>query len=311
MSDTPLVHIVLATYNGEKFLRQQLDSIVAQDYENWQVEICDDGSTDSTKNIVKEYVEKDSRFSLHENEHNLGYVMNFLEGIRRSHGDYIMLCDQDDIWYPNKISLTLNRAIEAESLLSSPEKQPVLVFGDAMNFESDSGKDMGRFHEMSHFDTKKVDTAHLFMENKCIGCTILVNKAVRSYLEEMPEEIRVHDWWLALICSHFGKICYVDEPLLRYRQHGGNMIGGNSYSSYVKKRISQLKQQRQTLRDTVAQGKRFFELFQEKMTKEQKEVAEHFALLYNRNWFMRKIDLIRYGFWKSGFTRNVGLLFLL
>lgn len=311
MNNTPLVHIVLATYNGEHYLSQQLDSIVAQDYENWLLEVCDDGSKDGTMEIVRKYMEKDKRITLHENEKNLGYVKNFMEGIRRSKADYIMLCDQDDIWYRDKISKTLKRAMDEEKALQQDAGVPILVYGDAMNFDSESGKDMGRFHEMSHLDTKKVDTAHLFMENKCIGCTILVNGAIRPYLRELPEEIRVHDWWLALICSHFGKVCYLDEPLLRYRQHGGNMIGGSSYSSYFKRRISQIQKQRQTLRSTVRQGKRFLELYGDKMGREQKEVAEHFALLYDRNWFVRKLYLIRFGYWKSGMTRNIGLFFLL
>ncbi len=311
MNNTPIVHIVLATYNGESYLSQQLDSIVAQDYENWFLEVCDDGSEDKTTEIVREYMKEEHRITLHQNEKNLGYVKNFMEGIRRSKADYIMLCDQDDIWYQDKISKTLKRMREAEKTAQHGAGVPILVYGDAMNFDSESGKDMGRFHEMSHLDTKKVDTAHLFMENKCIGCTIMLNGAIRSYLEELPEEIRVHDWWLALICCHFGKICYQDEPLLRYRQHGGNMIGGSSYSSYFRKRISQIQKQRQTLRNTVAQGKSFFALYGDKMKQNQKEVAEHFALLYDKNWLVRKADLVRFGFWKSGIMRNIGLFFLL
>lgn len=311
MSENPLVHIVLASYNGEKYLSQQLDSIVAQDYENWIVEVCDDGSSDSTLAIVREYMERDRRITLHQNEHNLGYVKNFMEGIRRSSADYIMLCDQDDIWFPDKISKTWEKAQEAQKQQTGGAEAPVLVYSDAINFDSESGEDRGRFHEMGRLNTKKVDTARLFMENKCIGCTIMVTGAIRSYLRELPEEIRVHDWWLALICSHFGKICYLDEPLLRYRQHAGNMIGGSSYSSYFKERISKIREQRQALRDTVIQGKRFYEMYEERMEQKQKETAKHFAMLYDRNFLARKADLVRYGFWKSGIVRNIGLFLLL
>lgn len=311
MSEKPLIHIVLAAYNGEKYLPQQLDSIVAQDYENWMLEVCDDGSADRTAEIVREYMKRDSRITLYQNERNLGYVKNFMEGIRRSSADYIMLCDQDDIWFPDKISKTWKRAQEEQKRLPGGVEVPVLVYGDAMNFDSETGADSGRFHEMSRLDTKKVDTAHLFMENKCIGCTIMVTGAIRSYLGELPEEIRVHDWWLALICSHFGKICYLDEPLLRYRQHAGNMIGGSSFSSYFKRRISKLKEQRRVLRDTVAQGRRFYEMYGERMEEKQQETAKHFAMLYDRNFLARKADLIRYGFWKSGMTRNIALFLLL
>ena len=97
------VLIVVATYNGEKFLREQLDSLLSQSYENIAVEICDDGSSDETLAIAEEYCEKDKRFSLHRNETNQGYVKNFLKALQRSRASYMMLCDQDDIRNNDKV----------------------------------------------------------------------------------------------------------------------------------------------------------------------------------------------------------------
>ena len=229
------VLVIMATYNGEKYIKEQLDSLLSQSHPYLLVDVCDDGSTDDTVSIVKEYEKKDSRVRLFENKTNQGYIRNFMSGIVRCDRPYIMLCDQDDIWNRDKVELTLEKMKLMER--ENPEK-PVLVFTDAMNFDSSTGKKLGRFHEMSHLNAKKVDTAHLFMENKCIGCTIMMNRAILPYLRELPEEIRVHDWWLALICSHFGAIGYLPEVTLMYRQHEGNQIGGTSYSGYLKKRAA-------------------------------------------------------------------------
>ena len=178
------VLIVVATYNGEKFLREQLDSLLSQSYENIAVEICDDGSSDETLAIAEEYCEKDKRFSLHRNETNQGYVKNFLKALQRSRASYMMLCDQDDIWYNDKVERTLDKMKQTER---ENANVPVLVYSDAMNYDSETRQKLGRFHATSHLNTKKVDTPHLFMENKCIGCTIMVNGKMRDYLQDVRE----------------------------------------------------------------------------------------------------------------------------
>lgn len=302
------VHIVMATYNGEHFLKEQIDSLLCQTHENLTIEICDDGSSDATLDIVRKYCEKDSRIALHVNGRNEGYVRNFLNGIKRSEAPYIMLCDQDDIWYKDKVEKTLKRMKLEEK---NKKNIPILVYTDAMNYESETGQELGRFHESSHLNTKKVDTAHLFMENKCIGCTTMINQAMIPYLDELPEEIRVHDWWLALIASHFGKMIYLPEPTLLYRQHAGNMIGGAEYSSYVKSRLSKVENQRLVLMKTYQQGEAFLRCFREKMTPEQVAIAEKFAGLQQAGFFRKRARVIAQGFYKSGLVRNIGLLLLM
>lgn len=302
------VQIIMATYNGEKFLEEQLDSLLAQTWADIRVEVCDDGSVDQTCEIVERYVQKDSRISIHRNEKNKGYVRNFLEGMQRSETEYIMFCDQDDIWDQDKVEVTLHAMEQAEKANAD---MPVLVFTDAVNFDSDTGEEQGRFHHNSHLNTKKVDSAHLFMENKVIGCTVMVNRAILPYLTEIPKEIRVHDWWLALICSHFGQIVYLDRPTLRYRQHSGNMIGGSSFGSYVKDRLAGIQNQREALRSSYQQGQAFLSLYGDRMTQEQRETAQKFAVLAGTGWFKRRWNMMKYGFTKSGLVRNIGLFFLI
>lgn len=302
------VHIVMASYNGEKYLKEQMDSLLAQTYQNITIEVCDDGSSDHTCDIAAQYCSRDPRITLHKNGENKGYVRNFLEGMRRSSADYVMLCDQDDIWDRDKVEVTLRAMEQAEK---DGRDRPLMVFTDAVNFDSDTGKELGRFHENSHLNTKRLDTAHLFMENKVIGCTVMVNQKVVSYLAEIPKGIRVHDWWLALICSHFGKIIYLDRPTLRYRQHGGNMIGGSSFGSYVKDRLAGIRRQREALRLSYRQGQSFLAVYGDNMTPEQRETARKFAGMETAGWLMRRWNMMKYGFTKSGFMRNAGLFLLL
>lgn len=303
------VHIVLATYNGEKFIKQQLDSILENSYKDILVEVCDDGSSDGTVEIVKKYAEQYECVKFHQNEKNLGYVMNFMEGIKRSRSPYVMLCDQDDIWHADKIEKTLGRMQKLEK--SEGNRNPIMVYTDAMNYDSDTGKELGSFHQSSRLDTKKVDTAHLFMENKCIGCTVMMNAAIREYLKELPEEIRVHDWWLALICSHFGKISYIAETTLQYRQHSGNMIGGSGFLDYVKNRLQNVSRQREAIRETFIQGEAFYKIFGKELSAEKKEIAKQFAEMSGASAFKRRKNMIHYGFCKSGFVRNIALFFLI
>lgn len=302
------VHIVLATYNGEKYLREQIDSLLVQTYSNLFIEVCDDGSTDGTVDLVKEYEARDNRVHLHQNPHNLGYVKNFLEGMKRSRAPYIMLCDQDDIWQRDKVEVTLHAMHQAEK---EETERPILVFTNAVAFDSASGQDRGLFHESSHLNVKKVDTAHLFMENKCIGCTMMMNQEILAYLDELPEEIRVHDWWLALICSHFGSIAYLPKATLRYRQHGGNMIGSSSYTGYLKKRLAHGREQRQALYQTYRQGAAFCRVFQKRLTPEQLALARCFAGMEQAGWLARRYRIIRFGFTKSGWIRNIGLFLMI
>lgn len=302
------VHIVMATYNGEKYLQEQMDSLLSQTYADITVEVCDDGSCDKTPEIVKQYADRDERVSLYMNEKNQGYVKNFLSGIRRKEAQYTMLCDQDDIWYKDKVEVTLCAMREAEAKYGDV---PILVYTDAMNYDSKTKSEQGRFHANSHLQVKKVDTPHLFMENKCIGCTVMINHSLAAYIEKIPEEIRVHDWWLALIAAHFGKIVYVDQPTLYYRQHSGNMIGGDTYGGYIKQRTLCMQQQKSVLQATYRQAGAFLQCYEDKMTAQQIRIAKRFATMEQANWFVRRKRVLCDGYRKSGFVRNAGLMLLI
>ncbi|MEE3467164.1 MAG: glycosyltransferase family 2 protein [Eubacterium sp.] len=303
----PLVEIVLTTYNGERFIGEQLDSLLQQTHSALRILVFDDGSTDGTEAIVREYIDRHDNIVWHKNERNRGYTMNFLHGLRTTKADYVMLCDQDDIWKPDKVEKTLKTMVEAEK---EDKETPILVFTDAEIYD---GRTTGNrsFHKTTHLNTKKVDLGSVLMENKCIGCTVMVNRALLGHLEHLPKVIRVHDWWLALIAAGFGRIVYRDEMTLYYRQHDHNEIGGTEYSGYVKKRLGAIGAQREVVRTTYRQGAAFYKLFMAELPEETRRVAEAFAGMERASFFGRRVRMFRYGFKKSGWIRNIGLFFLM
>ncbi len=303
------VHIVLAAYNAEKYLREQLNSILTGYYKDITIEICDDASADGTVQIAKEYVSKyPGIVFLHENKSNIGYRHNFLEGIKRSKSPYIMLCDQDDIWLKHKIRNTLDKMREVEANAAG---RPVLIFTDAILYDGEKKKKTGSFHKSSHLDVSKVDISHLLMENKAIGCTVMINKYILPFLEILPDEIRVHDWWLALICSAFGKIGYLESKTLLYRQHCDNIIGSASFFKYVKHRTAMLKEQRDILDLTYKQAAVFYKLFASQMTSGTRNKVKQFAMIPEMGFLKRRTCCLRNGYLKSGLTRNTALMLIL
>ena len=125
------IGIILAAYNGEKYLREQLDSILSNTFKDYEIHICDDGSTDGTIAIAKEYAEKYPQITLWQNEQNQGYTRNFLKAVQRETFPYFMFCDQDDIWKPDKIEVTYRAMKSAEE----KENGPILVFTDAESYD--------------------------------------------------------------------------------------------------------------------------------------------------------------------------------
>ncbi|MDR1700915.1 MAG: glycosyltransferase family 2 protein [Lachnoclostridium sp.] len=303
------VHIVLATYNAEKYLREQLNSILKSTYQSISIEICDDASTDKTIQIAEEYMSKyPGKIFLHENKVNKGCQLNFLEGIKRSKSPYIMLCDQDDVWFEDKIENTL---LAMRNIENQKRGKPVLVFSDALVYDEKYKTSSGRFHKKGHYNIEKCDLNHLLMENKVIGCTVMVSQNILPYLNSLPKEIRVHDWWLALICSVFGVIEYVDKETLLYRQHCDNIIGSMSFVNYVKHRIAKLKEQKTALLLTYKQAEAFYFLFEKQMSEYQKNIVKQFIGIPTMGFFKKRTNCLRNGYLKSGLIRNIALMLIL
>ena len=300
------IDIILATYNGEKYLEEQIESLLTQTYPDLRILIFDDGSTDGTLRILSDYSARYENIIVHKNKKNLGYTRNFLYGIRRTKARYVMLCDQDDIWNPDKVERTYS-AMKSEKKSSN---SPVLVFTDAEIYDGRTPEKCS-FQQSTHLNTKKVDLSHILMENKCIGCTVMVNRALIDMIERIPATVRYHDWWMALVAATFGRIIFLDEMTLKYRQHGDNQVGGASFADQMKNRLGSIGRQREAIRETYRQGQSFYHLYMAQMPEGERVIAEAFAGMERATWLSRRMIALRYGFTKSGILRNIGLFLLM
>lgn len=309
MNNLSNVSIVMASYNGDKFIREQIDSILKNTYQDWTLEICDDGSTDKTVEIVEEYIDKyPDKISLHRNERNLGVVINFLEGAKRAKGKYIMFCDQDDVWLSNKIEYTMDQMKKSESRFGADT--PITVFTDAKVVDVRLRTLEESFYEASSLDVSKVDIPHLLMENKLLGCTIMFNQPLMDKIIEFPDFARYHDWWVGLISSSFGKIVYLNEPTLLYRQHGGNVVGNVSFFQYVRNRLKDIKEQKRALELTEKQAWNFLEIYGQELSEEVKTIVYDFAYLGNYGFLKKRKLILKKKYLKTGIIRNIGVLLL-
>jgi glycosyltransferase involved in cell wall biosynthesis len=219
---TPLISIAMATYNGEKFIIEQLDSIINQSYKNIEIIICDDNSTDKTVEILKYYSIK-FPLTIIQNEVNLGIVKSFEISLKNCIGEYIVLSDQDDIFLPNKIELLLKNI-----------KDSLLIHSDSIIID----KEKIILYE-SHFDSFKNRNKKFFLDylegNNVTGNSVLINKDLLKYAIPFPKYIRIHDHYLAMCASYYGNIRFIPDKLQFYRQHTNNSIGikKNNYDTFI------------------------------------------------------------------------------
>ncbi len=220
-----MIDILLATYNGEKYLSQQIDSIIAQTCKDWQLLIRDDLSTDNTVNIIKSYTRRhpDKIRLIEDNKGHLGLARNFEALLESAQSEFIMFCDQDDIWLPNKIELTLNTMKAARQTWPNA---PLLVHTDLKVVDetlkpiAESFWKLNRISPESDCQLKKI-----IYQNIVTGCTVMINKKAKEISMPFPPEASIHDWWIALNVVKYGKILHMAMPTVLYRQHTANLIG--------------------------------------------------------------------------------------
>ena len=207
MENTPLVSIAVCTYNGERFLSKQIDSIINQRYTNLEIVISDDCSRDSTRQLLQAYQEKDARIKLYLNKQNLGYTKNFEHALNLCTGKYIAFADQDDIWTPDKID--------------------TMVAEIADNIMLYHNSDYIDEHDNRIGNTTIADNTRLYDGDSCLpfilancvhGHTALFSSKLKSYLSPFDKRFS-HDWWLAYVAFNVGKVRYLDKVLVHYRQH--------------------------------------------------------------------------------------------
>ena len=222
------IDILLATYNGEKYLREQIDSILNQTYKNIRLIISDDGSKDNTVQILEEYKQKDSRVKLYIQKNNLGYVKNFEFLLKQVESNYYMLSDQDDVWTKEKVQ---------KSFEYMKNNNADLVFGDLEVVDKNLNtiyKSFGDFMLLNNKIKKNINSYKVnYLYNCVTGCTLLSKKKFIEKILPIPKDSKyvAHDHWIALmVLVNGGKMAYMTEKYIKYRQHGNNQIGTEKIS---------------------------------------------------------------------------------
>jgi glycosyltransferase involved in cell wall biosynthesis len=211
-----MISVCIASYNGEKYIKAQLDSILCQISLSDEIIISDDSSSDNTLKIIKSY--NDPRIKLFEGNVFHSPIFNFENALKKASGDFIFLSDQDDIWIENKVSTMM---IE---LLSSD-----LVISDAYIVDN-----KGEIISKSFYKVNKSSSGIFsnLLNNSYLGCTMAFKSTFKPFILPFPSSIPMHDIWIGNVISFKGKVCFINDKLIKYRRHGGNASPTGEKSSY-------------------------------------------------------------------------------
>lgn len=217
------VDVVLATYNGEPYLDEFLESMVAQTHTNWRLLVSDDGSSDGTLAVVARWAARDPRIRLVNIERQGGVAANFSKATEFATADYVLLADQDDVWLPAKISTMLGVIIETEN---GDRDVPILCFSDLTLVDQGLQPISPSLYGYRSLDPmRNLDAGYLLWFSAVYGCSVIVNQALVRRSIPVPSSAIMHDQWFALQAAMHGRVVYLNQSFVLYRQHGNNDMG--------------------------------------------------------------------------------------
>lgn len=308
-----MIEILMGTFNGSAFLEQQIKSILNQTYTEWTLTIRDDGSTDGTIDIIYKYARMyPEKIRFVEDMTPSGSAKNnFLRLIKQSHSEYVMFCDQDDVWMEGKIADTYARmkAIEATSGI----EKPVLIYSDLcvvdenLSVISDSYMDYMKLYKDTLIN-------HGIIQNNVTGCTVMINNRLLEMLKKVDENsnILMHDHIAAILAMAYGEVSYIDSPLIKYRQHSLNEVGAEAADSieFKKKRVKKGKSsyidRMKISTNQVAVALEIGDAFD--YHTEYIDILKEYADLFDKKKLGRIMYFVRYKVYRPGILRRIGQL---
>ena len=307
-----MIDILMATYNGESFLRQQLDSILQQSYSDWQLIIRDDCSTDNTVEIVKEYQEKYSeKIKLIQAEQPSGSAQNnFFALLKYSTSDYMMFADQDDVWKTDKLQLSVKKMITMEQMYG--KRTPLLVHTDLTIVDANLNILNQSRYAMHDINPARNQLQHLIEQGIVYGCTLMANRSLLDLIDEKPNLDVMHDTWLSLLAAAFGAIGFVEEQTVLYRRHGGNATGlcSRGYFHWVLFQFANIRNIREKHKNYYMQANELLMQYQNALTKEQKLLLREYASLIHAFPIRKAIILKKQGLYREGLLPKVAQILL-
>jgi len=307
--------IILATFNGASFLAKQIDSLIAQSDIQWTLLIRDDGSSDDTVRIIEEYSQKDSRIQVRASEGGgssfaLGNFSALLVKAFEQGAKYVFFCDQDDVWDEHKLDAVLLQLKQLEGAESEPclIHHDLEVVNEALEPIADSFINMMQLQPSDQHNPQR-----LISRNEVTGCAMACNRALLEIALPISSKAIMHDWWLALCAGYFGRLAFMPDKLVKYRQHGANTIGAKSFWHGLNpftNWVAGWRRGDEEFISTVKQAGAFKEAMAERLGRDSDAYATldlYSGLLTATRWQRLKV-LRQFGLWRSHWLLNIVLV---
>jgi rhamnosyltransferase len=299
-----MIDILLATYNGEKFLDSQIASIVNQTYQDWILYIRDDGSSDNTQNIIKRWTLLDDRIKIVDDKKgNMGIGENFLYLLKHSTAEYVCFCDQDDYWFENKLNVLY------DTIKDKPLNIPILIIHKIVNW-------MYPLNILENVTSKKIKTLEnfLFLNGGFQGCASIFNVKLKEYLLSIRGDIWMHDHYMSLIALTFGEVFYDNHVLILYRQHTDN-ASVRIITNKLSLLLTELIKNRNipvVYQPSYKDTDNFFKIFEEQLDPFKKKILQNYLFSPNMSFLKRFFFILfsRFSLGNFGHFRLVTKLLL-
>lgn len=310
------IAIMMATYNGDQYICEQLNSILNQTNNDWVLFIHDDNSNDSTPQILFEYQKKnpdkivlitDDSVRGGSSEKNFSAIHKWVS--ENYDFDYYMFADQDDYWYEFKIEDSMNKMQEVEK----NNQIPILVHTDLEIVDKDLNKIGDSFFKYRALNPSVNDLKHLLIQNNVTGCTMFWNHELNQILDLSSDAVAMHDWWITLVAASFGKIICLNDATIKYRQHDNNVVGATRVNTigFIVKRLLGNSHVKETLKLSFKQAESFLLFYNSELTKSQVELINKFIEIPNKSKLSRISAVLHNKFLKQGIIQIIGeLLFI-
>lgn len=289
MEDKNSVAILMCTYNGEKYLKEQIDSILNQTYQNFVLFIRDDNSTDRTKEIINYYVKEYDGKVIEVVDHRIANsasknFMFLLESVYKlDKFDVFIFSDQDDFWERDKVKVTVDEYNKVKN-----KDIPILIHTDLTVVDSKLNTINSSFMKYSNLSAKRNKFINYLIQNNVTGCAMLINKSLVDLIKFDIEYIRMHDWYFALIASAFGKVIYIDKQMVKYRQHSNNVLGAknNRGIRWIYNILKNYKATKKSIIELFMQAESFKKSYFNTLSNKNKKTLNNFIKLkiITKNW---------------------------
>ena len=281
-----------------------------QTFKDIKIVISDDGSTDNSADIIKFYCDKyPDKIQCVSGEATGSAKGNFARLLESCDDDYIMFCDQDDEWLPYKVENTLQVMKQSEN---GNKKLPVLVHTDLKVVDQDLNVISDSFVDFQKLSCK-MSLPQLLVQNNVTGCTVMINRALKEKCGNIPKDCIMHDWWLAVVATLFGKVSFLKQSTILYRQHSENQVGAKaSYGlAFIKRKLLTLNDVRKNYNATYTQARLLLECYSNKLNEEQYNIIQTYCKIPQMSKFKKIKTIKKYGFKKCTRLRVIGQYFLM